>query len=154
MLQTLDQIFGRTIFGACLSYLIEDSAFVGDTIFMPHLGTARADFPGGNAETLFDSIQKLLALPDHTKLYVCHDYPKDGNAARCMATVSEHKEENKMVHLGITKQDYVKFREERDKTLSVPKLILPSLQVNLRAGGLGSSEDNGIHYIKLPLNQL
>ncbi len=139
---------------ACLSYVIEDCAFVGDTLFMPHLGTARADFPGGNAEMLYESIQKLLALPDDTKIYVCHDYPEDGEKPECVATVAAHKENNKMVHLGVSKDEYIQFREARDKTLGVPKLILPSLQVNLRAGDLGDPEDNGIHYIKLPLNQL
>lgn len=137
---------------ACLSYLIEDSAFVGDTLLMPHIGTARADFPGGSAETLYESIQKLMNLPDSTKVYICHDYPTQGNKPECMVTVKEHKMNNKMIKEGISKESYTKTRNEKDKNMAVPRLILPSIQVNLRAGFLGEPEENDIQYIKIPLN--
>ncbi len=139
---------------ACISYIIEDSIFVGDSVFMPHLGTARADFPGGNAEILYDSIQKILSLPNDTKIYVCHDYPKNGEKESCMSTVKEQKEKNIMINNNISKNTYTEKRSARDKTLSVPKLILPSIQVNMRAGKLPQTEDNDISYIKIPLNKL
>ncbi len=132
---------------ACISYLIEDSIFVGDTIFMPHLGTARADFPGGSAETLYNSIQKILSLPDATKIYVCHDYPEKGEKESCQSTVKEQSDKNIMINHNISKNTYTEKRKIRDKTLSVPKLILPSIQMNLRAGKLPHAEDNEISYI-------
>lgn len=138
---------------ACLSYLIEDTAFVGDTLLMPHIGTARVDFPGGSADILYDSIQKLMQLPDETKIYICHDYPGDGIDAACMATVKEHKQNNKMIREGISKEQYIKTRTEKDRKMKLPKLILPSLQVNLRAGDLGKPESNNIRYLKIPLNK-
>lgn len=139
---------------ACISYLIEDSIFVGDSIFMPHLGTARADFPGGNAETLYNSIQKILSLPDKTKIYVCHDYPKEGEKEHCMSTVKQQKEQNIMVNQNISKKDYIQKRIARDNTLAVPKLILPSIQTNMRAGNFPKAENNKVSYIKTPLNKL
>jgi glyoxylase-like metal-dependent hydrolase (beta-lactamase superfamily II) len=139
---------------SCISYLIGDSIFVGDSIFMPHLGTARADFPGGNAEILYNSIQKILSLPKATKIYVCHDYPEENQKESCMSTVKEQAENNIMINKNISKIDYIDKRSARDKTLSVPKLILPSIQINLRAGKLTPPEDNGISYIKIPLNKI
>ena len=139
---------------ACISYLIEDSIFVGDTIFMPHLGTARADFPGGSAEILYNSIQKILSLPDSTKIYVCHDYPKAGEKESCLSTVKEQRDKNIMINHNISKESYTEKRNARDKTLSVPKLILPSIQKNLRSGRLPQDEDNEISYIKIPFNKI
>lgn len=134
--------------------LIGDAAFVGDTLFMPDLGTARCDFPGGNAGQLFDSIRKLYALPDDTRLFVCHDYPPQGRQLRVVVTVAEQKAHN--VHLGsdTRREDFVAMREKRDATLSLPALILPALQVNIRAGHLPTAEDNGVSYLKIPLDLL
>lgn len=139
---------------ACLSYIMGDTVFVGDTIFMPYVGTARTDFPGGSAQTLYRSIQKLLALPDNTKIYTCHDYPPVGQSEGCISTVAEQKAKNSMVHIGISEEEYVTARNAKDKGKAVPRLLLPSIQVNLRAGNLGKAEDNGIQYIKIPLNKL
>lgn len=139
---------------ACASYLIEDSVFVGDTIFMPYVGTARTDFPGGSAEILYQSIQKILSLPEGTKIYTCHDYPPEGREPSGMSTVAEQKAENAMVHDGVSQQEYIAAREAKDKGKAVPRLLLPSIQVNLRAGDLGKPEDNNIQYIKIPLNKL
>lgn len=139
---------------ACLSYIIGNSVFVGDTIFMPYVGTARTDFPGGSAKTLYRSIQKLLSLPDDTKIYTCHDYPPKGKNVGYVSTVKEQKENNIMVHQSVSENDYVKARNAKDKGNSVPRLLLPSIQVNLRAGNLGEPENNGIQYIKIPLNKL
>lgn len=139
---------------ACLTYLIGDTAFVGDTIFMPYVGTARTDFPGGSAQTLYHSIQKLLALPDSTRIFTCHDYPPEGTPVGYMSTVANQKKQNSMVHDGVSEADYVAARNAKDKGKAVPRLLLPSIQVNLRAGDLGKPENNGIHYIKIPLNKL
>lgn len=139
---------------ACITYLVEDCAFVGDSIFMPHLGTARADFPGGSATTLYDSVQKILSLPSETKIYVCHDYPNEGEKEECLATASEHKKGNKMVHDGIGREEYIEKRNKRDATLAVPKLILPSIQTNMRNGRLADPEDNGVKYMKIPLDKI
>jgi glyoxylase-like metal-dependent hydrolase (beta-lactamase superfamily II) len=139
---------------ACISYLIGEHVFVGDTLLMPHIGTARADFPGGSAQTLYESIQKLLALPEQTKIYTCHDYPAPGSEAGYLTTVQEQQLNNKMIHQGTTKEDYIQTRSEKDKGMPVPKLLLPSIQVNIRAGFLGDEEDNGVQYIKIPLNKL
>lgn len=139
---------------ACLTYLIADAAFVGDTIFMPYVGTARTDFPGGSAQTLYQSIQKLLALPDDTKIYTCHDYPPEGEDVHYVSTVAEQKANNIMVHDGVSEAQYVAARNAKDVGKAVPRLLLPSIQVNLRAGGLGNPEDNGVQYIKIPLNRL
>jgi glyoxylase-like metal-dependent hydrolase (beta-lactamase superfamily II) len=139
---------------ACVSYLIEDTIFVGDSIFMPHLGTARVDFPGGSAEILYESIQKILSLPDETRIFVCHDYPKENEKEGCLSTVKEQREKNIFINERITKEEYIKTRIQRDKTLPVPRLLLPSIQTNMRAGKLPMPEDNNVSYIKTPLNQI
>jgi glyoxylase-like metal-dependent hydrolase (beta-lactamase superfamily II) len=145
---------------ACVSYIVEDLAaappqrvaFVGDTLFMPDYGTARCDFPGGNARELYRSIRKLLALPPDTQLYLCHDYPPAGRAQQCITTVAAQRESNIHVHDGVDEQAFVDLREARDAKLEMPVLILPSVQVNMRAGHLPPPEDNGIAYLKIPLN--
>ncbi|MDP3560515.1 MAG: MBL fold metallo-hydrolase [Legionellaceae bacterium] len=140
---------------ACVSYLINDEViFVGDTLFMPYLGTARADFPGGNAEVLYDSIQKILALPGYTQIMICHDYPQGNQKPSNVSTVKEQKKQNIMINETIGKENYIVARNLRDSDLKVPKLLLPSIQVNLRAGYLGAPEENGVQYMKIPLNQL
>ncbi len=139
---------------ACLTYVIGQDAFVGDTLFMPDYGTARCDFPGGDAATLFRSIQKVLALAPDTRLHMCHDYPPDGRAPMWVSTVAEQREKNIHVHDGVTESEFVTLRNARDKTLSMPTLILPAVQVNVRAGQLPPPEDNGVRYLKIPLNAL
>ena len=139
---------------ACVSYLIEDAIFVGDTIFMPDIGTARTDFPGGSAEILYDSIKKLLSLPDKTRIFMCHDYPPKGRDVSWLSTVEEQKKYNILLHDGISKTEYVIERTKRDEGKAVPKLLLPSIQVNLRAGNFGAAEENSIKYIKIPLNKI
>jgi glyoxylase-like metal-dependent hydrolase (beta-lactamase superfamily II) len=143
---------------ACMSYLIEDSecihAFVGDTLFMPDYGTARCDFPGGSAETLYTSIQKVLSLPDYTKLYMCHDYPPNSRAEQYLTSVKAERDSNVHVHAGISKQAFVSMRQARDATLSMPVLLLPAVQVNMRAGHFPTAENNGVQYLKLPINAL
>jgi glyoxylase-like metal-dependent hydrolase (beta-lactamase superfamily II) len=139
---------------ACMAHIIGDAVFVGDTLFMPDGGTARADFPGGDAHMLYKSIQKILSLPDETRLFVCHDYMPNGRAVSWQTTIAEQKLKN--IHIGgdITEAEFVKLREERDKTLSSPTLIMPSIQVNMRAGNMPPSEDNGSTYLKLPISGL
>ena len=139
---------------ACLTYVIGDAAFVGDTLFMPDFGTARCDFPGGSAETLWDSIQKVLSLPDETRLFLCHDYKAPGrDEYKWETTVAEEKAHN--IHIaGKTKDEFVAMRTARDATLSMPRLIVPSIQVNMRAGQMPPAEDNGTTYLKVPLNTL
>ncbi|WP_323750149.1 MBL fold metallo-hydrolase [Marinobacter sp.] len=138
---------------ACLTYVIGDAAFVGDTLFMPDYGTARCDFPGGDARTLFRSIQKVLALPEQTRIFLCHDYKAPGREEfHCMTTVAEQREANVHVHEGVSEDEFVKMRTERDGTLGMPRLILPSVQVNMRAGDMPAAEDNGQIYLKVPLN--
>lgn len=139
---------------ACLTYLIEDAAFVGDTIFMPYVGTARTDFPGGSAQTLYQSIQKLLALPEATRIFTCHDYPPEGQSEGFLSTVADQKAKNSMVHDGVSEAEYVAARNAKDKGKTVPRLLLPSIQVNLRAGDLGKAENNAVQYIKIPLNKI
>ncbi len=139
---------------ACMSYLIEDAAFVGDTLFMPDYGTARCDFPGGNARTLYRSIRTLLSLPPDTRLFMCHDYMPDGRAPRWETTVADERAHNIHVHDGISEDDFVAMRTARDATLDMPVLILPSVQVNMRAGHLPPPEDNGTRYLKIPLDAL
>ena len=137
-----------------MTYLIGDAGFVGDTLFMPDYGTARCDFPGGDAHTLFRSIQKLFALPGETRLFMCHDYKAPGREAFCNeTTVDEEREHNIHVHQGVDERDFVAMRQTRDATLGMPTLILPSVQVNMRAGQLPPAEDNGIRYLKIPLDQ-
>lgn len=137
---------------ACMSYLVGDALFVGDTLFMPDYGTARCDFPGGNAETLYDSIQKLLSLPGETRMFLCHDYPPDDRPPAWETTVAEQKEKN--VHIaGKSKAEFTALRNKRDAGLKMPALILPSIQLNMRAGELPPKEDNGTAYLKIPLNR-
>ncbi|MBL3558669.1 MULTISPECIES: MBL fold metallo-hydrolase [Marinobacter] len=138
---------------ACLTYVIGDAAFVGDTLFMPDYGTARCDFPGGNARTLYHSIQKVLALPPETRIFLCHDYKApEREEFQHMTTVAEQRRNNIHVHEGISEDDFVKMRTERDATLDMPRLILPSVQVNMRAGHMPPAEDNGQVYLKVPVN--
>jgi glyoxylase-like metal-dependent hydrolase (beta-lactamase superfamily II) len=139
---------------ACVTYLIGDAAFVGDTLFMPDYGTARCDFPGGDAGTLYDSIQRIFALPDTTRLFLCHDYQPGGREPRWETTVGEEKTKNIHVHALVTRAEFVKMRTERDATLDMPVLILPAIQINIRAGELPPPEDNGISYLKIPMNTL
>ncbi|MEL6957396.1 MAG: MBL fold metallo-hydrolase [Pseudomonadota bacterium] len=138
---------------ACMVHVMGDAAFVGDTLFMPDGGSARCDFPGGSAEELYDSIQKVLALPDETRLFMCHDYGPGGRAIAWETTVAEQKQANIHVGQGKTKEDFVKFRTERDAQLAMPKLIIPSLQVNMRAGEVPTDED-GNPMLKVPVNGL
>ncbi|MBT9384977.1 MBL fold metallo-hydrolase [Pseudooceanicola sp. CBS1P-1] len=139
---------------ACMVHVIGDAAFVGDTLFMPDGGSARADFPGGDAATLYDSIQKVLALPGETRLFMCHDYGPNGRDIRWETTVAEEKAHNIHVGEGKTKEDFVKFRTERDATLAMPKLIIPSLQINMRGGELPPADEDGKRFLKVPLNGL
>jgi len=136
---------------ACMTHVIGNAAFVGDTLFMPDVGTARADFPGGDARTLFQSISRVLSLPDETRLFMCHDYP-DSRDVDCETSVAEEKKHNIHVHEGTAEDDFVAMREKRDATLDMPRLILPSLQVNMRAGHMPPEEDNGRVFLKLPIN--
>lgn len=140
---------------ACMTYVVGDAAFVGDTMFMPDYGTARADFPGGDARTLFRSIRKVLSLPGETRLFMCHDYKAPGrDEYRWETTVAEERAHNVHVHEGVSEDAFVAMREARDKTLGMPRLILPSIQINMRAGQLPEPEDNGTRYLKLPINVL
>ncbi|WP_299512358.1 MBL fold metallo-hydrolase [uncultured Limnohabitans sp.] len=147
---------------ACMTYVVTDAsvdparqvAFVGDTLFMPDYGTARCDFPGGSASTLFQSIQKVLSLPDSTELFMCHDYPPETRLPQCVSTVAEQKKANVHVHQGVSEAEFVAMREKRDATLSMPVLILPSVQINMRAGHMPPPEDNGQIYLKIPVNLL
>ncbi len=138
---------------ACMVHVFGDAAFVGDTLFMPDGGSARADFPGGDASTLYDSIQKVLTLPDETRLFMCHDYGPNGRDIEWETTVGEEKKHNIHVGQGKTKEEFVKFRTERDATLEMPKLIIPSLQVNMRAGEVPTDKD-GVPMLKVPVNGL
>ena len=139
---------------ACGCYKIEDNIFVGDTLFMPDGGTARADFPGGDARTLYRSIKKVLNLPGETRLFICHDYGPGGREISWETTVSEQRKNNIHVKDGITEDKYVELREARDSTLSMPKLIIPATQVNMRAGDLPEEENNGVKYLKIPIDNL
>ena len=138
---------------ACLTYVIGDAAFVGDTLFMPDYGTARCDFPGGDARTLYRSIQKVLALPPQTRIFLCHDYKApERETYQHMTTVAQQRRENVHVHEGVSEDEFVRMRTERDATLDMPRLILPSVQVNMRAGHMPPAEDNGQVYLKVPIN--
>jgi len=138
---------------ACITYVIGDSAFVGDTLFMQDFGTARTDFPGGNAAELYASIQKILSLPDDTRLYMCHDYKAPGRDVYAWeTTVALQRDNNIHINKNVTEADFIAMREGRDKELGMPKLILPAIQVNVQAGQLPSPEDNGIRYLKIPLD--
>ena len=141
---------------ACMTYTVGDgddlAAFVGDTLFMPDYGTARCDFPGGDAPTLYRSINKVLSLPAHTRLYMCHDYQPGGREVKFVSTVAEQRAANIHVRDGISEGEFVAMRHARDATLDMPTLILPSVQVNMRAGHLPDAEDNGVRYLKIPLD--
>lgn len=139
---------------ACMTHVIRDAAFVGDTLFMPDSGTARADFPGGDAETLYKSVQRILALPDDTRLFMCHDYQPGGRNIEYQTTVAEQKRSNIHVKKGTDKASFIAMREARDKTLGMPRLILPSLQVNMRAGHFPGAESNGAVFLKVPVTGL
>jgi len=139
---------------AHMSWKIRDAVFVGDTLFMPDYGSARCDFPNGSAEQLYDSIQRLYAMPDATRLFMCHDYRPGGRPLAFQTTVGEQKRSNIQINDRTTKAEYVAFRTERDASLAAPVLILPSLQVNIRAGELPPPESNGVSYLKIPLNLL
>ena len=138
---------------ADMAFIIGDAAFVGDTIFMPDFGTARADFPGGDARELFQSIRRLLSLPDETRLFLCHDYKAPGRDSYAWeTTVGQQRRENVHVKDGVSEDEFVEMRTSRDKTLAMPKLIMPSVQVNIRGGHLPEPEENGVSYIKIPVN--
>jgi glyoxylase-like metal-dependent hydrolase (beta-lactamase superfamily II) len=140
---------------ACITYVVGDAAFVGDTLFMPDFGTARTDFPGGDAGMLYDSIQKILALPDDTRLFMCHDYKAPGRDEFAWQTsVAEQRESNVHVNARVSRDEFVTMREGRDAELGMPKLILPSIQVNVRAGRLPEPESNRVRYLKIPLDTL
>jgi glyoxylase-like metal-dependent hydrolase (beta-lactamase superfamily II) len=137
---------------AHMSWQIGDSVFVGDTLFMPDYGTARCDFPGGSPEELYESIQRLYRLPDETRLFMCHDYRPNGRELRFETTVVEQKRANVQLNARTSKAEYVAFRHKRDAELAVPELILPSIQVNIRAGALPAAESNGVAYLKIPID--
>ena len=140
---------------ADLAYHVEGlGIFVGDTLFMPDVGTARCDFPGGNASTLYRSIKKLLGFPGDTRLYLCHDYPPDSRSHEYCSTVAEQRARNIHVHDGISETEFVAMRTARDRTLDMPVLILPAIQINIRAGRYPQPEDNGVRYLKIPINRL
>lgn len=139
---------------ACATYVIGDAAFVGDTLFMPDFGTARCDFPGGDARVLYRSIHKILALPPETRLFLCHDYAPGGREYRWETTVAAERAENIHVREGVSEDEFVEMRTTRDRQLAMPQLILPSVQVNMRAGELPPADDNGVHYLKLPVDAL
>ncbi len=140
---------------ACVTYLVGGTAFIGDTLFMPDFGTARADFPGGSASDLYKSIKKILELPPMTRLFLCHDYKAPGRKTFCWETTVE-KQLRYNIHVGgdVSEDDFVAFRKKRDKKLGMPKLIIPSIQVNMRAGNLPPKEDDGEHYLKVPINRI
>jgi len=139
---------------ACMAHVIGDAVFVGDTLFMPDGGTARADFPGGDARTLYRSIHKILSLPDETRVFVCHDYQPNDRAVAWETTIKEQREQNIHISRGVSEDEFVQKREARDATLTMPKLIMPSIQVNMRAGEMPEPEDNGDVYLKVPVSGL
>jgi glyoxylase-like metal-dependent hydrolase (beta-lactamase superfamily II) len=139
---------------ACMAYVIGDNIFVGDTIFMPDVGTARCDFPGGDAHALYQSIKRILSFPEETKLYMCHDYPPNERETAFLTTVGEERKHNIHINDDVSEKNFVAMRTARDSTLGTPALILPSVQVNIRAGELPPKEANGISYLKIPLNYM
>ncbi|MBP6406028.1 MAG: MBL fold metallo-hydrolase [Proteobacteria bacterium] len=139
---------------ACMAYQVDDAVFVGDTLFMPDVGTARCDFPGGNAHTLYQSTRKLLSLPPETRLFMCHDYPPAGRDVAWQTTVAAQRAGNIHVHDGVSEAEFVSMRTARDATLDMPVLILPAVQVNIRAGDMPPAEANGVAYLKIPVNAL
>jgi glyoxylase-like metal-dependent hydrolase (beta-lactamase superfamily II) len=151
---TLEVLYSPGHTPACVTYKIGDAVFVGDTLFMPDYGTARCDFPGGDARILYRSIQKILSFPDDTRLFMCHDYAPNGRGYAWETTVAEQKAKNIHIHDGVSEDEFVKMREGRDADLSMPVLIIPSVQVNMLAGTPPPAEDNGVAYLKIPLNLL
>ena len=139
---------------ACVAYQVGDAVFVGDTMFMPDVGTARCDFPGGDARTLYRSVKKILGLPPQTRLFMCHDYPPTERAIQFETTVADQRQSNIHVHDGISEDQFVEMRTKRDATLEMPLLILPSVQVNIRAGEMPPKDKNGISYLRIPVNAL
>ena len=139
---------------ADIAYQFDDAIFVGDTLFMPDVGSARCDFPGGNAEMLYQSVQRLFAFPDNTRLFMCHDYPPADRAPAWQTTIGSQRKNNIHLHNGVTQESFVQIRQARDATLDMPVLILPSVQVNIRAGEMPAAESNGVSYLKIPLNLL
>jgi glyoxylase-like metal-dependent hydrolase (beta-lactamase superfamily II) len=137
-----------------VTYLVGDAAFIGDTLFAPDYGSARCDFPGGDALELFRSVQKLYALPQMTRLFLCHDYPPEGRAPRCEWSLEEQRDQNVHINAHTTEEAFVGMRRERDKTLKMPALILPAVQINIRAGQLPEPDSNGTRYLRVPLNKL
>ena len=137
---------------ACVAYQVGDAVFVGDTLFMPDVGSARCDFPGGDAKTLYASTRKLLSLPAQTRLFMCHDYPPNNRPVAYETTVAEQRAKNIHVHDGISEAQFVQMRTQRDATLDMPVLILPAVQINVRAGAMPPKDDNGIAYLKIPIN--
>nr|WP_290653552.1 MBL fold metallo-hydrolase [Aquisalimonas sp.] len=155
----IGELEGRVIYTpghtpADMSWQLGDALFVGDTLFMPDVGTARCDFPGGDASTLYRSIQKLLAFPEETRMFMCHDYPGDRRSHEYETSVGEQKRHNIHVREGVSEDEFVEMREKRDATLDMPRLILPSIQVNIRAGEMPPPEDNGTVYFKIPVDRL
>ena len=156
---TIGELTAKTLFvpghtPACVAYQIGDAVFVGDTMFMPDVGTARCDFPGGDAKVLYKSVRKLLSLPNETRLFMCHDYPPTDRAIHFETTVAEQRAKNIHVHDGVSEAEFVAMRSKRDATLEMPVLILPSVQVNIRAGEMPPKEANGVAYLKIPMNLL
>lgn len=156
---TAGELLGEVLFvpghtPACVAYQFGDAVFVGDTLFMPDVGTARCDFPGGDARALYASTRKILSLPADTRLFMCHDYPPNGRAVRFETTVAEQRALNIHVHDGVTEDEFVAMRTKRDATLDMPVLMLPAVQINIRAGNLPPAEANGVAYAKIPLNLL
>jgi glyoxylase-like metal-dependent hydrolase (beta-lactamase superfamily II) len=156
---TIGELTGKTLFvpghtPACVAYQIGDAVFVGDTMFMPDVGTARCDFPGGDAKVLYKSVRKLLSLPNETRLFMCHDYPPNNREVCFETTVAAQREKNIHMHDGISEAEFVAMRSKRDATLEMPVLILPSVQVNIRAGEMPPKEANGVAYLKIPMNLL
>ena len=139
---------------ACMAYEIGDAIFVGDTLFMPDVGTARCDFPGGSAKTLYQSVKKILSYPDNTRLFMCHDYPPNNRPIAYESTVGDEKKKNIHIHEGVSEEQFIEMRTKRDKTLEMPVLILPSIQLNIRAGHPPPAESNGKTYLKIPFNVL
>lgn len=139
---------------ACVAYQVGDAVFVGDTLFMPDVGSARCDFPGGDAKTLYASARKILSLPGETRLFMCHDYPPEGRDVKFETTVAEQRAHNIHLHDGVDEAEFVRMRTERDATLAMPVLILPAVQINIRAGEFPPKDDNGVSYLKIPLNAL
>jgi glyoxylase-like metal-dependent hydrolase (beta-lactamase superfamily II) len=139
---------------ACVAYRVGDAVFVGDTMFMPDVGTARCDFPGGDAKTLYASVHKILGLPPETRLFMCHDYPPQDRPVAFETTVAEQRAKNIHVRDGVTEAEFVEMRTRRDATLPMPVLILPSVQINIRAGERPPPESNGISYLKIPMDAL